>query len=64
MIKKTKQIDIKKIKSELFELKKNLLNLRFQKYTGQLEKTSNIKKTRKKIAKIKTEINAQGETNA
>tara|TARA_Y100001970_G_scaffold60760_1_gene77284 strand:- start:1066 stop:1260 length:195 start_codon:yes stop_codon:yes gene_type:complete len=64
MIKKTKQIDIKKIKSELFELKKNLLNLRFQKSTGQLEKTSNIKKTRKKIAKIKTEINAQGETNA
>ena len=64
MIKKTKQIDIKKIKSELFELKKNLLNLRFQKYTGQLEKKSNIKKTRKKIAKIKTEINAQGETNA
>ncbi len=64
MVKKTKQIDIKKIKSELFELKKNLLNLRFQKSTGQLEKTSNIKKTRKKIAKIKTEINAQGETNA
>ena len=64
MSKKTKQIDIKKIKSELFELKKNLLNLRFQKSTGQLEKTSKIKKTRKKIAKIKTEINAQGETNA
>ena len=65
MIKKTKQIDIKKIKSELFELKKNLLNLRFQKSTGQLEKTSEIKKSRKKIAQLKTSINqTNGNKNA
>jgi len=48
--------DIKKIKSEVVLLKKSLLNLRFQKTTGQLEKTSEIKKLRLKIARLKTEM--------
>ena len=64
MNKDIKNIDNKKIRSEINVLRKTLLNYRFQKSTGQLEKTHDIKKTRKKIAKIKTEINAQGETNA
>ena len=60
-----KNIDIKKIRSEINGLKKSLLNYRFQKSTGQLEKTSEIRKTRKKIAKLKTEINNNtGGTNA
>ena len=50
-------IDNKKIRSEINGLKKSLLNYRFQKSTGQLEKTSEIKKIRKKIARLKTEIN-------
>ena len=33
------------------------LNYRFQKSTGQLEKTAVIRKARKKIARLKTEIN-------
>ena len=37
----------------------NRLNFKFQKSTGQLEKTSEIKKVRKKIAKLKTEINKE-----
>ena len=37
----------KKIKEEILNLKKNLLNLSFQKSTGQLEKTSEIRKTKK-----------------
>ena len=53
----TKNIDDKKIRSEINSLKKLLLNFKFQKSSGQLEKTSEIKKTRKKIAKLKTEIN-------
>ena len=53
-----KNIDIKKIRSEINGLKKSLLNYRFQKSTGQLEKTSEIRKTRKKIAKLKTNKNA------
>jgi ribosomal protein L29 len=54
-----KNIDIKKVRIEINDLRKSLLNFRFQKSSGQLEKTSEIKKTRKKIAKLKTEINLQ-----
>ena len=61
----SKNLDIKKIRSEISVLKKSLLNFIFQKSTGQLEKTSEIKKTRKKIAKLKTEINkVKGEADA
>ena len=49
--------DSKKIISELNSTRKSLLNLRFQKATGQLEKTSGIKKTRKKIAQLLTKKN-------
>ena len=47
---------IKDIKSEIVILKKSLMNLKFQKSTGQLEKTSQIKNTRVKIARLKTEM--------
>ena len=60
-----KNIDNKKIRLEIIGLKKILLNFKFQKSTGQLEKTSEIKKTRKKISRLKTEMNKiKGETNA
>ena len=56
---------IKKLKSEILVLKKSLLNLKFQKSTGQLEKTSEIKILRLKIARLKTEITTiYGENNA
>ena len=48
-----KNIDIKKIKSEISALKKSLLNFKFQKSSGQLEKTSEIRKTKKKISSFK-----------
>ena len=58
MAKKISKIsDTKKIISELNSARKSLLNLRFQKATGQLEKTSEIKKTRKKIAQLLTRKN-------
>ena len=60
-----KNLENKKERSEILELRKTLLNLKFQKSTGQLEKTSQIKKTRKKIAKLKTSLhNEIGEKNA
>ena len=60
-----KNTDIKKIKSEISRLKKSLLNFKFQKSSGQLEKTSEIRKTKKKLARLKTEINKSiGESNA
>jgi len=65
MAKSKKITDNKKIRSEVVDLKKVLLNLKFQKSTGQLEKTSEIKKTKRKIAKLKTSISKNiGEANA
>ena len=57
MITPTKKLNLKNLRSDIISFKKSLLNLRFQKYTGQLEKTSEIKKTRRKIAAFKTSIN-------
>ena len=42
------------LKDELAKLKKEQFNLRFQKATGQLEKSSRINEVRKDIARIKT----------
>jgi len=39
---------------ELLKLKKEQFNLRFQRATGQLERTSRIDEVRKDIARIKT----------
>ncbi|MDN2567426.1 50S ribosomal protein L29 [Aquibium sp. A9E412] len=39
---------------ELGKLKKEQFNLRFQKATGQLEKTARVKQVRRDIARIKT----------
>jgi len=39
---------------ELAKLKKEQFNLRFQKATGQLEKTHRVDEVRKDIARIKT----------
>ena len=64
MNKKTKLIDNKSAE-EILQLKKNLLNLRFQKFSGQLEKTSEIKNVRHKISRFKTHISKiNGENNA
>ena len=54
-----KTIEVRKktvdqLNTELVNLYKESLNLRFQKSSGQLENTSRISKVRKLIAKIKT----------
>ena len=57
--------NLKEIKSEIVILKKSLMNFKFQKSTGQLEKTSEIKNVRNKIARLKTNISKiNGENNA
>ena len=62
---KIKNTDVNKIRLEVLDLKKSLMNLKFQKSTGQLEKTAEIKKTKLKIARLKTNINKiLGEKNA
>ena len=58
-------IDDKKINDEILNLKKTLMNLNFQKSSGQLEKTSKIKDTKKQIARLNTRLsNINGEKNA
>lgn len=42
------------LKDKLVDLKKEQFNLRFQKATGQLEKSSRINEVRKDIARVKT----------
>ncbi|MCZ2204332.1 50S ribosomal protein L29 [Bartonella sp. A05] len=42
------------MKDELVKLKKEQFNLRFQKATGQLEKTARVKRVRREIARVKT----------
>ena len=63
--KKSKKTDLGKLREEIVDLKKTLMNFKFQKSTGQLEKTSEIKKTRLKISRLKTNITKiLGEQNA
>ena len=58
-------IDDKKINDEILNLKKTLMNLNFQKSSGQLEKTSMIKDTKKQIARLNSKLsNINGEKNA
>ena len=42
------------LSDELIKLKKEQLNLRFQKASGQLENTSRVRTVRRLIAQIKT----------
>tara|TARA_Y100000741_G_scaffold355000_1_gene329910 strand:+ start:559 stop:759 length:201 start_codon:yes stop_codon:yes gene_type:complete len=63
--KKQNKLDIKEISKEVSEYRKELLNLRFQKSSGQLQNTSQFKKIRKKIAQSLTTLkNIEGEKNA
>ena len=63
--KSNNSFNLKKSKEDIINLKKTLLNLNFQKSTGQLEKTAEIRKTKKNIAKLKTQISLhRGSKNA
>ena len=42
------------IESKIFELKKEIFNLRFKQATGQLTDTARVKKARKQIARLFT----------
>jgi len=65
MNKKQNNSDLSKMRAEVVNLKRNLINLKFQKSTGQLDKTAEIKKTRLKIARLKTNMSQViGEKNA
>jgi len=61
MAKKT--VDIKamtadELKTKLDELHKSQFNMRFQKATGQMENTAEVRKVRREIARVKTALTA------
>ena len=59
------KFDSNKLKDEILNLKKTIMNLNFQKSSGQLEKTAQIKSARKKIARLKTQLSTiDGDKNA
>ena len=47
-------MSLDQLNEELGNLKKEQFNLRFQKATGQLEKTARVRQVRRDIARIKT----------
>ena len=51
---KVRDLTDDQLKDTLLQLKKEQFNLRFQRASGQLEKTSRIGEVRKDIARIKT----------
>jgi large subunit ribosomal protein L29 len=50
----TRAMTADQLGDQLATLKKEQFNLRFQKATGQLEKTARVKEVRRDIARIKT----------
>ncbi len=55
-----KNLELKILKEKISSLRKESLNLRFQKGSGQLEKTGRISVVRKQIARVKTAIKMKG----
>lgn len=56
---KLASMSAEELAKELRETKHAALNLRFRNATGQLENTAEIRKTRRQIARINTEIRAR-----
>ena len=56
-LKELRSVNEKDLKNKITDFRKESLNLRFQKTSGQLENTSRISKVKKEIARIKTVIN-------
>jgi len=57
-----KQLDDVSLKGKIIELRKELMGLRFQRVTGQVEKTHQFRVARRTIARIKTYLNQRTKT--
>lgn len=49
-----KQLNDESLKAKIIELRRELMGLRFQRVTGQVEKTHQFRLARRTIARIKT----------
>ncbi|MNC96130.1 50S ribosomal protein L29 [compost metagenome] len=52
------------LRDKLTDLRKEQFNLRFQKATGQLEKTSRVRQVRRDIARIETVLSEKSKQSA
>ena len=59
-----RDMTIDELKDKLLQLKKEQFNLRFQKASGQLEKTARVSEVRRDIARIKTILGEKSRANA
>ena len=60
-----KKLEKKELLEKVSVLRKESLNLRFQKSSGQLEKTARVRQVKKQIARLNTKLsNINGEKNA
>ena len=50
------------LKDQLIDLKKEALNLRFQKASGQLEATARVREVRRDIARVLSVLNEKHQT--
>ena len=57
-----KQMDDASLKVKVIELRKELMGLRFQRVTGQVEKNHQFRTARRTIARIKTLLNQRAAT--
>ena len=57
MAEKKQSLKKEELQSKLVDLKKTQMNQRFQLAAGQLPKTHVIRKTRREIARVKTQLN-------
>lgn len=58
MAEKKESLKKEELQSKLVDLKKERMNQRFQLAAGQLPKTHVIRKTRREIARVKTQLSA------
>lgn len=58
MAEKKQSLKKEELQSKFVDLKKTQMNQRFQLAAGQLPKTHVIRKTRREIARVKTQLNA------
>ncbi len=53
------ELDVGSLEERLAEAKQELFNLRFQNATGALDNTASLKSTRRRIARITTELRSR-----
>jgi large subunit ribosomal protein L29 len=58
-----RNMNVDQLKDELVKLRKEQFNMRFQKATGQLEKTARIRSVRRSIARINTILGEKAQTS-